>query len=71
MGCRHIVYDRFGDFEGFVLLTERGEFHHFKGRESRVEDLIREAWEERTVVAVCVEPHNRDWPISIILDRAH
>jgi hypothetical protein len=66
-----IIYDRFGDFEGFVPPTEKGDFHDFKGRESRVEDLIREAWEERTVVTVCVEPHNRDWPISIILGRVH
>jgi len=38
-----LLYDRFGDFEGFTLLTEEGHEHWFRGREPEVEELIRRA----------------------------
>jgi hypothetical protein len=66
-----VVYDRFGDFEGFTLLTETGEIRGFRGREPRVEELVRVAWAERTVITVYVDPHQRDWPTTIVLDRLH
>lgn len=66
-----VTYDRFGDFEGFVLLTERGEERRFRGREPHIEELVRDAWAERTVITVFVEPHRCDWPTSIVLDRLH
>jgi hypothetical protein len=64
-----IRYDRFGDFEGFTLLSKNGREHWFRGREHQVEELVRRAWIERTVISVFVEPHDPDWPASIILDR--
>ena len=66
-----IDYDRFGDFCGFVILNEEGHEHHFRGRELEIEELVREAWEKRTVVTVVVEEHERDWPVRLILRRYH
>ena len=66
-----LIYDRFGDFAGFKLLTEHGHEHHFHGRESAVEALVKSAWIERSVISVHVEKHRRDWPTSIVLRRYH
>ncbi len=64
-----ITYDRFGDFEGFTLLTEHGTEHWFRGHEERIEDLVMMAWRERIVITVYVSPHGHDWPSSIVLRR--
>lgn len=64
-----IRYDRFGDFEGFTILSEKGHEHWFRGREHEVEELVKGAWNERTLISVFVESHNSDWPTSIILRR--
>jgi hypothetical protein len=64
-----VIYDRFGDFEGFILLTKRGREHTFRGREREVEDLVTQAWIGRIVVTVFVDKHERDWPRSIVLRR--
>jgi hypothetical protein len=66
-----IHYDRFGDFCGFVILTETGHEHRFRGREHAMEKLVREAWIERTVVSVLVEKHGSDKATSLILRRYH
>jgi hypothetical protein len=66
-----VHYDRFGDFCGFTILTEEGREHRFRGREHAVEELVRGAWIERTVVSVFVEEHNRDWPAALTLRRYH
>jgi hypothetical protein len=61
-----LVFDRFGDFEGFVLDTEDGE-RRFFNREREVEHLAERAWRERlrvTVVADADEPRHF---LSIIL----
>jgi hypothetical protein len=64
-----IRYDRFGDFEGFTLLSEHGHEHHFRGREHEVEEIVKCAWVERTVVSVFVESHDSAWPAAIVLRR--
>jgi hypothetical protein len=64
-----IRYDRFGDFEGFMLLTTEGYEHSFRGREPRIEELVHRAWMERTLVTVSVEPHDHAWPVEIVLRR--
>ena len=38
-----LIFDRFGDFEGFWLDTEDGR-RHFRSREKEVEELMRTAW---------------------------
>jgi hypothetical protein len=64
-----MIHDRFGDFIGFLLLTEEGHEHGFKGHEPAVRTLIERAWEDRALITVCVEKHAPDWPVSIILKR--
>ena len=36
-----LAYDRFGDFEGFVLETQHGDRRFFASREERIEALVR------------------------------
>ncbi len=67
----NIVFDRFGDFEGFVVRNELGELRRYRGHEARVEELVRFAWRERTVITVFVEPRDPAWPALIVLDRLH
>jgi hypothetical protein len=64
-----ITYDRFGDFEGFTLLTEHGTEHRFRDGEKRIEDLVTRALREHIVIAVYVSAHRHDWPSSIVLRR--
>jgi hypothetical protein len=64
-----ISYDRFGDFEGFELLTLAGHHHRFSGREPRTEELVREAWLERHLITVLAPRHEPDRPTDIILRR--
>jgi hypothetical protein len=61
-----LIFDRFGDFEGFLLDTEDGE-REYCSREREVKDSAERAWRERlqiTVWAECGEPHR---PLSIIV----
>jgi hypothetical protein len=64
-----LIYDRFGDFEGFILDTLHGD-RDFRSREHEIEDLARRAWTQRiavTVIAHRNEPHR---PLSIVLRHA-
>ena len=54
-----IDYDRFGDFRGFVILTEAGFERAFRATEPAVEHLVREAWEARTVVSAFCDEHEQ------------
>ncbi len=51
-----LVYDRFGDFEGFILRTDGGRSVTFHSRESHVRDIADRAWAERLRVTVIPEP---------------
>jgi hypothetical protein len=54
-----LVFDRFGDFEGFVLETGEGEVR-FRSRERDLRDLAERAWRERLRITVWCdddEPH--------------
>jgi hypothetical protein len=65
-----VVYDRFGDFAGFGLLSEEGHEHHYHSRENEIEALARYAWVERVVITVLSEDRDRADPVRIILRRA-
>jgi hypothetical protein len=54
-----LTYDRFGDFESFVLETADGAIHRFSSRERGIEELARRAWQERSRVQVSGSPHQR------------
>ena len=64
-----IIYDRFGDFTGFLLVTEAGHEHRFEGREPAVRELVQRAWADRTLITVYVDEDEPHWPASIILRR--
>jgi len=61
-----IVYDRFGDFEGFVLETEDGP-RHFKCREAELENVLTRAWNGRVRTTVVVEADSEERPHEVIL----
>jgi len=65
-----LVYDRFGDFEGFLLLTEAGHERVFHSAEAEIEALVRFAWIDRVVISVLVREGHPERPVSIILRRA-
>jgi len=58
-------FNRFGDFEGFWLETEKGK-HKFLSGEKEVERLAREAWERRIPVQIIVDHDDCAEPISIV-----
>lgn len=64
-----LIYDRFGDFEGFILDTEDGE-RRFQNREHEVQELVHAAWTQRILTTVWVEREERHRPLSIILRAA-
>ena len=51
-----LVYDRFGDFCGFVLDTEDGD-RRFAAREPETKRVVNRAWAERILTTVFVERH--------------
>ena len=65
-----VIYDRFGDFEGFHLLTEWGHERCYYSREAEIEALVRYAWLERVVVEVVSDRYCPDRPVNLILRRA-
>jgi hypothetical protein len=65
-----LVYDRFGDFEGFTMATEAGAEERFRCEERAIEDLIRRAWMERYVVTVIARKSAPRVPVSIVTRRA-
>jgi hypothetical protein len=65
-----IIFDHFGDFEGFVLETAHGELRHFYSREDRVFDLIERAWEQRLAVTIEAEAGTKIRSVSFDLPPA-
>jgi hypothetical protein len=63
-----VLFDRFGDFEGFWLDTEDGK-RRFRSREKEIEELVREAWERRIPILVIAEKEERQEPQTIVLLR--
>ena len=61
-----LVYDRFGDFEGFLLDTEDGE-RKFKSREREMEELAERAWRERLRLTVWAERDKPHRPLTLVL----
>jgi len=61
-----LIFDRFGDFEGFLLDTEDGE-RKFYSREEEVERLAERVWRERLRITVWAERHQPDRPVSIVI----
>ena len=64
-----IIFDRFGDFDGFLLLTLEGHERAFRGREPEIEELVNRAWTERILISVFVEKDKEHIPVSIVYRR--
>jgi hypothetical protein len=62
-----LIYDRFGDFEGFTLETDTGSEATFYSRERRMAELARWAWQAR-IRATVLAPHREPQiPVQIVL----
>jgi hypothetical protein len=61
-----LMFDRFGDFEGFLLDTEDGE-REFFSREKEMGELAERAWRERLRITVWAERDEPHRPLSIII----
>jgi hypothetical protein len=62
-----LIYDHFGDFEGFLLERGCGSVVRFRSRERRMERVIREAWQARSTVIVLVSHKDPTCPIEVVL----
>jgi hypothetical protein len=62
-----LLFDHFGDFEGFSLETPFGEFQRFHSRERRVLEIVRAALEERSWLTVIRESKKHDEVLSIVV----
>jgi hypothetical protein len=65
-----VIYDRFGDFEGFHLLTEHGHERTYRSHQAEIETLVRYAWHHRIVITAISEEHDPEEVVRIILRRA-
>ncbi len=61
-----LMFDRFGDFEGFVLDCEHGD-REFFSREPEMRTLADRAWIDRLRITVVAEKDRPRRPISIIV----
>jgi hypothetical protein len=64
-----LIYDRFGDFEGFILDTESGD-QMFRSREHEIEDVAERAWIERIAVTVYARRRDPGRPYTIVFRHA-
>ena len=63
-----LLFDRFGDFEGFLLETDKGE-RKFHSRETEMMALAERAWRERLRLTVCADRDEPHRPISIVVRK--
>ncbi len=64
-----LEYDRYGDYEAFVLDTEH-RLRRFEGREVETEELAQRIWRDRTTISVCAERHDSDRTVKIVFHDA-
>jgi len=65
-----IVFDRFGDFEGFVLEDLNGHEHRFDSHEKDVRELVQRALVDRNMTTVRTDHPHSHRPVSITLHAA-
>jgi hypothetical protein len=65
-----LIHDRFGDFEGFILLTRHGRELTYGSREHAIERLVRTAWAQRALITVCSDRDDWQTPFAIIIREA-
>jgi kumamolisin len=62
-----LVFDRFGDFEGFVLEDLHGGEHRFVTRESEIRRIAQEALANRILTEVLRDAAHKERPLAIVL----
>ena len=65
-----IIYDHFGDFEGFILELRNGERRRFASREHAVWRVVERAWLERILVTVVARKAHPRMPVELIMRGA-
>ena len=63
-----LIFDHFGDFEGFILEVENGE-HKFFSREEEMAELAERVWRERLRITVHADHSDVHRPVSIIVHQ--
>jgi hypothetical protein len=63
-----LIFDHFGDCDGFILETGLGE-RRFQSHETEMEKLAERAWRGRLRVTVRAEGHKPHRPTSIVVHR--
>ena len=61
-----MIFDRFGDFDGFTLETMDGTIHRFDCRDPRMAEVINRAWEKRLLIRIVTELTRMHRPKSVI-----
>jgi hypothetical protein len=61
-----LVFDRFGDFNGFEMETHENGRKKFRGNEGQFAKLVERAWKERVKVTVVTEKDEPEEPKEII-----
>jgi subtilase family serine protease len=66
-----LVFDRFGEFDGFLLEEFHGGERKFDSREKEVQHVVSRAWAEHVTTTVLVKDKEPLYPVSIILRDHH
>ncbi len=61
-----LIFDHFGDFEGFILDTGEGERRYFS-RETEIRTLAERVWAERLRIIVVADCDHPERPRTIII----
>lgn len=61
-----LIFDHFGDFSGFILETEHGEYR-YESRERDIRTLAERIWNERLRISVVSTSHEPHRPLTIIV----
>jgi len=61
-----LIFDHFGDFEGFLLETEE-ETRKFLSRNHEIAELAERAWNQRLRITVLSEMDEPERPMTIII----
>jgi hypothetical protein len=62
-----LVYDHFGDFDGFTLEEGCDQVRRFRSRGCRMALVLREAWKDRATVTVLTDSRDESCPIEVIV----
>jgi hypothetical protein len=62
-----LVYDRFGNFDGFILEEGCDRVRRFRSRECSLARIIREAWKDRATIIVLTDSRDESCPIEMVV----